>query len=105
MNRDEQIRANRLNWDERVPVHLESGADCYDRETPEARFAAAMDRLGPIMQNCFDNGHAWKKHGVTADRVLATNRRIEEGSRAVWEYARSLIEQAVGAGDLKKPKT
>jgi putative hydrolase of HD superfamily len=70
------------------------------KETPEAKFAGAMDRLGPLMQNYHDDGHAWKKHGVTSDRVLAANRQIEKGSRAIWDFARSMIEEAVRDGKL-----
>lgn len=70
------------------------------RETPEARFAAAIDRLQPILQNCLDEGYAWQKHGVTAEQVERVNRHIADGSPALWEYARELIHRAVAAGHL-----
>jgi putative hydrolase of HD superfamily len=72
------------------------------KETPEARFAGAMDRLGPLMQNFLDDGHAWKKHGITSDRVLGVNRQIEKGSKAVWDYAQEIIEKAIRTGILNK---
>jgi putative hydrolases of HD superfamily len=71
------------------------------RETPEARFAAALDRLEPILQNHFDQGYAWKRHDVSAERGLAVNRHIEEGSETLWAFARSLIEQSIAAGHLR----
>jgi hypothetical protein len=37
---------------------------------------------------------------ITADRVIARNATISEGSEALWEYARSLIEGAVAKGHL-----
>ena len=40
------------------------------RQTPEARFAASLDRLQPILHNYHTQGRAWRDHGVTADRVL-----------------------------------
>ena len=73
------------------------------RRTPEAKFARAIDRLGPLMQNHMDNGHAWKKHGVTSDRVLTATGIIEEGSHEIWNYARGLIEESVSRGDLARP--
>ncbi len=74
-----------------------------ERTTPEARFARAIDRLGPLMQNHLDNGHAWKKHGVASDRVIAVNSIIEDGSREVWDFARGLIEESIAKGDLATP--
>lgn len=71
------------------------------KETCEAKFAGAVDRLGPVMQNYFDNGHAWQKHGVTSDKVLNVNSQIKNGSDAIWEYAKGLIEKAVENGYLK----
>ena len=68
--------------------------------TPDARFAAALDRMMPVLHNLHTGGRAWRENGVTADMVLARNRRIEEGSRALWEYLRAEIEGAVARGDL-----
>jgi putative hydrolase of HD superfamily len=74
------------------------------KETPEAKFAGALDRLGPVMQNHFDNGQAWQKHGVTADKVLAANSVTEKGSKAIWEYVESLITESIQKGDLKRTR-
>lgn len=71
------------------------------KETSEAKFAGAVDRLGPIMQNFYDNGHAWQKHSVTSDKVLNVNSQIQKGSDKIWEYAKDLIENAVKKGYLK----
>lgn len=70
------------------------------RQTPEAKFAAAVDRFQPMLLNCRTEGAAWRKHGVTRDRVLARNAYIAEGSTALWEYARQMIEDTVAAGHL-----
>lgn len=70
------------------------------RETPEARFAAACDRFHPMLLNCLTEGHAWRKHGITQDRVLARNAHIAEGSTGLWAYARRMIDEAVAGGHL-----
>lgn len=70
------------------------------RVTPEARFAAALDRLHPILHNCATEGAAWRKHGVTLSAVLRRNAHIAEGSPALWALARSLIEEASRCGHL-----
>jgi|SRR5690554_330027 len=71
------------------------------KETFEAKFAGSMDRLGPIMQNFYDNGHAWKKHNITSDKVLKVNKQIQNGSEELWEYAKSLIEKSIEKGNLE----
>jgi putative hydrolase of HD superfamily len=70
------------------------------RLSPESRFAAAIDRLQPVLLNCRTEGAAWRRHGVTKDRVLARNAHIAEGSQPLWDYARRIIEEAAASGHL-----
>lgn len=72
------------------------------RETPEAKFAAAVDRFHPMLQNCLTEGIAWRQHGVTSDRVIARTQDIANGATAVWTYAVQMIANAVAAGHLAK---
>jgi putative hydrolase of HD superfamily len=72
------------------------------RATPESKFAAAVDRFQPMLLNCLTEGAAWKKHGVTSDRVIARNQHIAEGSTALWAYMSKMIADAVAAGHLAK---
>ena len=72
------------------------------RATPEAFFAAALDRLMPLMHNYYSNGKTWREHGVPAAKVLERNRHIEDGSAQLWAVAESLIEDAIAKGWLKK---
>lgn len=72
------------------------------QQTPEARFAAACDRFHPMLLNCLTDGHAWRKHGVTQDRVLARNAHVAHGSTTIWEYAVRMIDEAVARGHLLK---
>lgn len=71
-----------------------------DRETPEAKFAAALDRLQPLLLNYETGGHSWEKHGITSGQVLERNRQIKEGSGSLWEYAEQLIQDSVDKGFL-----
>lgn len=68
--------------------------------TPESCFAKAIDRFQPMLLNCLTEGAAWRRHGVTHDRVLARNAHVATGSRAIWEYATAMIARAVAAGHL-----
>jgi putative hydrolase of HD superfamily len=78
-------------WEE-----FESGA------TPEARFAAALDRFVPQLHNYHTQGRSWKEHGITAERVLTRNVEISHGSITLWEWTQTLIERAVIEGLLPK---
>jgi putative hydrolase of HD superfamily len=71
-----------------------------ERESPEARFAATLDRLQPVLLNIHTDGHAWKHHGIRHDQVLDRNRRMAEGSEAIWAFAKAEIQKAVDSGDL-----
>jgi len=70
------------------------------RRTADARFAAALDRLQPILHNYHTRGATWREHGITADQVLARNVVIDDGAPALWAYARRLIRSAVVKGYL-----
>lgn len=73
-----------------------------ERETPEAKFASALDRLQPMMLNYKSEGFAWKKHGIKRDQVLKRNAQIAEGSSMLWEYAKQLIDEATTKKYLKE---
>ncbi len=73
------------------------------KETPEARFAAACDRFHPMLLNVLTEGHAWRKHGVTQDKVLARNAHVADGSQTLWAYAVRMIDDAVAKGHLPRP--
>jgi putative hydrolase of HD superfamily len=82
-------------------AHLRSLWDEFEaRETPEARYANALDRLQPMLHNFETSGGAWREHGVTADRVLRRNRIIGEGAPGLWDFARDMIAEAVRMGFL-----
>jgi putative hydrolases of HD superfamily len=71
------------------------------RATPDARFAAAIDRLQPLLLNFLAEGAAWRRHGITAPEVYAKNRHIVEGSEKLWNFAEALIDECVSRGYLK----
>jgi putative hydrolase of HD superfamily len=71
-----------------------------ERRTPESRFAAALDRVQPLMHNYFTNGVVWRNHGIISDKVRERNHHVTDGSTVLWEYADRLIRQAVEDGFL-----
>lgn len=71
-------------------------------ETNEAKFAKAMDRLEPLLQNSSNQGGTWNEPGVNYEKVYAKKSVIGEGSTALWKYAENLIDEGVKKGILKK---
>ena len=70
------------------------------RQSPEAKFARALDRLQPMLENLRAGGGTWQRHGITADQVLAKVELIEDGSTSLGALARNLVSQAVSDGLL-----
>jgi MAF protein len=72
-------------------------------ETPEAKFAHAMDNFQPLMLNHANHGGSWIEHGIALSQVLGRNARSSEGSEELWKYAyQEFIKPSVEDGALKK---
>ncbi len=69
-------------------------------ETADARFAAALDRFIPQLHNYYTDGKSWQENRITADRVLARNQCMENGSVRMWEWTCNMIAEAVKKGIL-----
>ena len=71
------------------------------RETPEAKFANALDRIHPMLLNYTKGGISWKKHQIHAEQV--TNRNcgvIADGSPSLYAFAEEIIQTAKEQGML-----
>ncbi|MEI3218517.1 MAG: HD domain-containing protein [Lachnoclostridium sp.] len=70
-------------------------------ETPEAKFAHAMDNIQPIMLNAATDGKSWEEHAVHLSQILGRDRRTAEGSQVLWEYARkNLVQPSLEKGKI-----
>ena len=69
-----------------------------ERVTPEARFAAALDRLQPMLHNYHTAGSSWRRHGIRRRQVLERNRPMGEGAPELWRYAERFVDAAAAAG-------
>lgn len=72
------------------------------RQTIEAKFAAAIDRVQPILLNYLSDGRAWKEHGISKKQVLKRNQHTMEGSSDIWSYFLELIDSATEKGYLRE---
>lgn len=71
-------------------------------QTPEAAFAAAMDRLQPLLHNYVTNGYTWKEGDVHASQVLTRNAPVKSAAPALWEAVEAIINDSVKKGILKE---
>ena len=71
------------------------------RETPEARYAKAIDALLPLVQTTVCDGKGWRERGIAREQVVAQKIAIRDSSEALWDVARALIDLAYERGHLK----
>lgn len=72
-------------------------------ETPEAKFAHAMDNIQPAMLNAASGGRSWTERGVYLRQILGRNLRTAEGSETLWDYSYSnFIRPHVDAGHIRE---
>jgi len=73
------------------------------RETEDAKFAVALDRFQPLLQNTESGGGSWRSHAVTLEMVRDRCEAIAEGSAALGAYVETLIANAVARGMIGGP--
>jgi putative hydrolase of HD superfamily len=62
------------------------------RETAEARYAHALDRLQPLLQNVRAGGGSWLARRVTREQVLERMTPIRDLSAPLWEWVVQAID-------------
>ena len=69
-------------------------------ETPESKFAHALDNLQPLMLNNSNNGGDWRAHQVTAEQVYQRQGKTKLGSQKLFELTDSIIQENIRKGNL-----
>jgi putative hydrolases of HD superfamily len=70
------------------------------QETPESRFANAMDRLHPLLLNYQNRSDTWRRHGIKRSQVEVRMQPVSTGAPACWSHVQQIIEELVGEGYL-----
>jgi len=68
--------------------------------TNDAKYAAAIDRLQPHINNYLTQGRAWTKWNATAQKVYDRMAPIKTAMPEVWEYVDYVIKDSVEKGYL-----
>ena len=69
-------------------------------ETPEAKFAHAMDNLQPLILNHSNGGSDWREHGVTARTISGRQGKTKLGSETLFEASEEMIRENIRKGNL-----
>lgn len=67
-------------------------------KTPTAKYANALDRLQPLMNNYYTDGIAWQKNDVKSYQINSRNKKVVEGAPKLGSYASELIQKALAQG-------
>ena len=69
-----------------------------EMKTPEALFAASMDRLQPMLNNYYNDGGTWKKYDVAKSDIYKRINPVKESSDELWRFTENMIEDAFKKG-------
>ncbi len=71
------------------------------KETPESKYANAVDRIQPLINNYMTNGHTWKEGDVRAPQILKRMDIIRTTTPALWPIVEGIISTSIEKGILK----
>ena len=87
---EDQAEYFRQLWDE-----FEAGT------TPEAKFAASLDRTQPVILTDKQGGKSWREHSVTKSQISKRTENINKGSEMLGNFVKEAINRNVKNGNIK----
>lgn len=73
--------------------------------TPTARFAVALDRLQPLLQNQQNQGGTWQLYGITQDQVMERMAPVQDGTPQLWALVEQIVADCIKAGYLQSARS
>ncbi len=70
-------------------------------QTPDAKYAACMDRLQPFLHNTLTGGHTWVESGTARPSVEKRMSIIKDFMPEVYKWVEKNLDNAVANGWLK----
>ncbi len=71
-------------------------------QTPDAKYAAAMDRIQPFLHNTLTEGHTWKEGHPSVQMVSKRIGPAIEAIPEIGDWYEKNIERAIEKGWLSK---
>ncbi len=83
---------------------LELWEEFEDGKTPESKFARALDRFQPFLNNLENDGESWKRNKIDFETAIKKNLHIREGSETLWDVYEVLARAADEKALYYKPQ-
>lgn len=93
-------RIYRILPPEQAVEYMALWAEFEECATPEAKYAAILDRMQPLLLNMKSHGKSWKEHGVTREQVMQRTKVIRDNSEILWSVVEGIIQEAIKRGYL-----
>ena len=71
-------------------------------QTPESKFAHAMDNLQPLLLNNSNGGGDWREHSVSAKQVYGRQQKTRQGSEKLYQVTDQILKEHIRKGNLKE---
>lgn len=110
---DEEANKDKFNKENQAAKKLftmlpyDQGKEYYDlwlefekAKTPDAIFAAAVDKLMPVLLNTYSEGASWREAKITSEQVFDTLKIVKKGPPTLWELLEESVEEAKQKGHL-----
>lgn len=104
----EQAAANRLFGllpEDQREEWMKLWREFEDGQTYESQYAAALDRLHPVIHNYYTGGVSWKKHGIVRSQVLKRLAPVELVSDTLWNFTLDIVQRSIEQGMLLEDPT
>jgi putative hydrolase of HD superfamily len=85
---------------DQAAILLQRWLEFEARQTPEACFAHAVDRLQPLLQAIRTEGKTWRQHRIRKQQVIERMQPIRTALPSLWGYVLEMIEAATEKGHL-----
>lgn len=86
------------------PEHAQEFRQIWDefeaKQSVDAQFATALDRIQPFLHNLQTEGGTWTLHRIKKDQVLQRMAPVKEGTPELWTWVEEAIAQAIEEGLL-----
>ena len=71
------------------------------RDTADARFAVALDRLQPLLNNHHSDGGSWRNHSISRSQVLRRMEPIRGALPSLWPMVEAIIVEHCTLGHIR----
>jgi putative hydrolase of HD superfamily len=79
---------------------MELWREFEDGETYESKYAAALDRLHPVIHNYYTGGVSWLENGIVRSQVIKRLAPVQMVSETLWDFTLDILQRSIDQGIL-----